>query len=500
MPKKYHIPTRLAPPRFRRVGKFGIVDRREDCSACHNCVKRECIYDCYKDEDARLRKVEGYVDYLYECKSCLSCVQSCTKGLLSRRVNPEYRVLGNDFWTPEIISKTWYQAETGKIPVSGAGYGGPFSGPGFDSMWTDMSEIVRPTRDGIHGREYISTSVDIGRKLSRLRFACPVRSKNDGALTAAGAPSAAPRATAARDGNGELRDAPPPLLEVPLPVIFDSLYELGVPQSIALAAAGAAKRLGNLSLVPSSDLTESLMPFAEAIVPELDEASRLEASWLNRVRMVEIPDGANVAERLKALKRANPSLLVAVRLPLNRGSADRVLELARQGIEVVHLYGDRRGQEREDVHPRHISRVTREVHLALVGDRIRDEVTLIASGGIAMAEHMAKEIICGADLVGIDMSIPIALECRICDSCKTGLACPVELETIDLKYATQRLMNLMGAWRSQLLEVLGAMGIRDVRRLRGEVGRCMFFEDLERESFGPIFGRRKTETQAMVAV
>jgi hypothetical protein len=69
-----------------------------------------------------------------------------------------------------------------------------------------------------------------------------------------------------------------------------------------------------------------------------------------------------------------------------------------------------------------------------------------------------------------------------------------------MKYATQRLMNLMGAWRSQLLEVLGAMGIRDVRRLRGEVGRCMFFEDLERESFAPIFGRRKTEMETMAAV
>ena len=64
----------------------------------------------------------------------------------------------------------WYQAETGSIPVSGSGYGGPFSGPGFDSMWTDMSEIVRPTRDGIHGREYINTSVDIGRKLGSLSF------------------------------------------------------------------------------------------------------------------------------------------------------------------------------------------------------------------------------------------------------------------------------------------------------------------------------------------
>ncbi len=37
-------------------------------------------------------------------------------------------------------------------------------------MWTDMSEIVRPTRDGIHGREFISTSVDIGQKPPFLTF------------------------------------------------------------------------------------------------------------------------------------------------------------------------------------------------------------------------------------------------------------------------------------------------------------------------------------------
>ncbi len=64
----------------------------------------------------------------------------------------------------------WKQAEDGKVPVSGAGYRGPFTGTGFDSMWTDMSEIVRPTRDGIHGREYISTSVELGRKLNHLTF------------------------------------------------------------------------------------------------------------------------------------------------------------------------------------------------------------------------------------------------------------------------------------------------------------------------------------------
>ena len=48
------------------------------------------------------------------------------------------------------------------------------------------------------------------------------------------------------------------------------------------------------------------------------------------------------------------------------------------------------------------------------------------------------------------------------------------------------MINLMGAWHSQLIEVLGAMGIREVRRLRGEVGRAIFLEDMEKEAFGDL--------------
>jgi hypothetical protein len=33
------------------------------------------------------------------------------------------------------------------------------------------------------------------------------------------------------------------------------------------------------------------------------------------------------------------------------------------------------------------------------------------------------------------------------------------------------------------------MGLREVRRLRGEMGRAMFFEDLEKEIFAPM-GKR----------
>ena len=43
-------------------------------------------------------------------------------------------------------------------------------------------------------------------------------------------------------------------------------------------------------------------------------------------------------------------------------------------------------------------------------------------------------------------------------------------------------VNLMAAWRDQLLEVLGAMGMREVRRLRGELGRAMFQEENNQQS------------------
>ena len=46
-------------------------------------------------------------------------------------------------------------------------------------------------------------------------------------------------------------------------------------------------------------------------------------------------------------------------------------------------------------------------------------------------------------------------------------------------------------WYNQLLELMGAMGMREARRLRGDVGRAMFFEQLEEETFGKLFGTRR---------
>jgi glutamate synthase domain-containing protein 2 len=117
----------------------------------------------------------------------------------------------------------------------------------------------------------------------------------------------------------------------------------------------------------------------------------------------------------------------------------------------------------------------------------------MAGGGVALPEHLAKAIICGADLVTINLPLLIALECHLCNSCKPGMPCPARLEKMDFDYGVGRMTNLIAAWHDQLVEVMGAMGMREVRRLRGDVGRAMFFENLEEETFGKLFGSRKQD-------
>lgn len=465
MPAKYVIHHKTAKPRFRPIGKLGIVDWREDCSGCHNCVKRDCVYRLYRDEADTLRDEVGYLDYIYQCKGCLNCIQNCTKNILTRVVNPEFRRLGDDYYTPDLILSTWYQAETGKIPVSGAGYGGPFSGPGFDSMWTDMSEIVRPTRDGIHGREYISTSVDIGRKLSHLEFE-----------------------------NGRLKVDPPPLAETPLPVIFDRIPAHWSRGAVTAAVAAAAAEIGTLAILDEENLRGSGVSVRGHAIPYITAPNAAAGNRAEAATIVMIPDRPDAIAVQSALKRDRPARIVAIRVPAAPGVAGRAAELARDGADAILLAFDGHGREHGAARPRHARDVLRETHTTLVRQGIRDEVTLIASGGIAAAEHVAKAIICGADMVAIDVPLVLALECRLCGECERGQACPIALEEIDAAFGAGRIVNLMSAWHSQLLEMLGAMGIREVRRLRGETGRCMFFEDLERDTFGRWFGKRRTDT------
>ena len=185
---------------------------------------------------------------------------------------------------------------------------------------------------------------------------------------------------------------------------------------------------------------------------------------------------------MKAAERSYPSARISVRIPFAKGVVEGIASLIDEGVSIIHLEGSPFGRTLDDEQG-FIKDGIRSAHLALVEAGVRDEVTLITSGGIAMAEHVAKAVICGADAVYIDFPALIALECRMCRRCEKNLSCPVEIKKAPYKWVAARIVNLIGAWHNQLLEVMGAMGIRDIRRLRGETGRAMFFEELDEEIF-----------------
>ena len=207
--------------------------------------------------------------------------------------------------------------------------------------------------------------------------------------------------------------------------------------------------------------------------------------------MVEIAYKTEIEKEIAALKTLKPDLFISVGIPLDKLAATKTAELAGSAADTLHYYGTDNGRELNADNPRYLKDMIREVHLKLVDIKIRHKINLLFSGGIAMAEHLAKSLICGADAVTIDIPLLIALECRLCYRCKKGKSCPVQLENFDLKWGSHRIINLLSAWHNQLLEVMGACGIREARRMRGEVGRSMWFDDLERDSFSPLFGKRK---------
>jgi glutamate synthase domain-containing protein 2 len=464
MSKKYHINIDPAPGRFLSVPRYLQLET-EGCLGCLKCVKRaSCVYSVSGKKAFDSAQILDRADT--ECVGCLQCVQECKKNILGRARNPRYEKMGDDYWTPAVIAGIWKQAETGKIPVSGAGYRGPFSGPGFDQMWTDMSEIVRPTRDGIHGREYISTLIELGRKPARLVF----------------------------DAYGNMETEPPPFIELPLPVVFEAPKFAHVSAKTVEALARAAHSAGTLLLVDekaaqniSPDLKHSLMVIFD---PDRDKPY-----ILKDVPAAQITYSASTVKDINTLKDKLPGLLVSVRVPLDENALKRAVKLAANGAEIIHLYAKANGRGLDKRKADFLTDLIKEIHFKLVDEGVREELTLLVSGGIAMAEHVAKAILCGADGVGVDNALLVAMECRLCKECKSAMTCPVDIGNAPVEWAEKRVVNLIGSWHSQLIEMMGAMGLREVRRLRGELGRAMFFEDLERDNFGPVFGERLKESQ-----
>ncbi len=455
---RYHIDAKETkdlqkiPRRFNvKVGKFGLAkliftEFFKYFGKWDVIFSRPCTYGVFSGP------VGGFSPRPELCVGCLRCTVQ-HPDFVTVTHNPELEKIGDSYLTSKHIATIDEEARKGTVPVRGQGYRGRFGGPGFDQMFTDMSEIVRPSRDGIHGRELIGTSVDIGAKPMRLTFSA----------------------------NNELLN-PPKMFSIQVPFIYAPPPNSVASGIIPEILTEAAKKVDTLVFLPEETVRNQNLA-GPNVVPIISPKNiKNIENYKNNTRMIEM-ESWNI-DAWNQVKEHD--VMTSIQLEFKNDWKSTMMEMIDNGVSIIHFISDYHG---EADNGKFVMDLYQEAHFTLVEKGCRDEVTLIGTGGIAGADHLPKAIITGMDAVGIDHPLLIAMQARLSGDMKTRGATNVKLPSkFDKNWGVQRVLNLSCSWRDQMLEILGAMGVREVRRLRGETGRAMWCGHLEAEAFSDIEG------------
>ena len=98
----------------------------------------------------------------------------------------------------------------------------------------------------------------------------------------------------------------------------------------------------------------------------------------------------------------------------------------------------------------------------------------MVGGSIRSATDVVKAIALGADACYIATAALLAMGCHLCRSCHSGKCNwgiatqrPELVARLDPDEGSQRLINLMTAWKHEIKEFMGGMGINSIEALRG---------------------------------
>ncbi|MGQ9694151.1 MAG: glutamate synthase-related protein [Thermodesulfobacteriota bacterium] len=485
--------VKRAPSRFRHpIGKYKIF-RGKECQHCGLCGQL-CPQGVHQQLGKKMLAPKDELCLGPSCKDYeFCCLKRCPQGALRLFLNPNLQALKDYRWTPDLLIATWQQAETGTLPYGDGEYRIGKSGGGFDRL-----RFRFPTH--IQGQQILEGSeVNLSILLNRRR-----------------------------DGR--------PQVKIGLPFYGGGMSFGSVSLPTMLCRTQAAEAWDTFTCTGEGGYPEELRKYDHHMITQVATGLfGVREETIKRVRIVEFkyaqgakpglgghllgdkvtPAVARMREAVAGsslfspfpfhsvysvedhkkhvdwIKEVNHHCLVAVKVSTPTDVDMVAVGIYFAGAHIIHLDGSYGGTgAAPDIAKKNIAMPIEyaipKVHRFLKEEGLRDQITLIASGGIRTAYDIAKGIALGADGVVIGTADLVALECIRCRNCESGQGCPRGIATtdpelsrlIDVNWGAQRIINLYASWRRQLIALLNILGLKSINEL---VGRTDLLAHLDYE-------------------
>ncbi len=468
--------------------EYEVVRNYDRCIVCRAC-ERQCANAVHEYVD----DVNKMVADDAKCVNCHRCVSLCpTRALKIVRSDNTYKANAN--WSGKTMNELYRQANSGGVLLSSMG--NPEDYPVyFDRILLNASQVTNPSIDPL--REPMETKVFLGAKPQHVE----------------------------RDGDGNIVTHLPPHLTLSMPVMFSAMSYGSISYNAHESLARAAEELGILYNTGEGGLHEDFYRFGKNTIVQvasgrfgvhpdyLSSGAAIEIKMgqgakpgigghlpgakivgdVSRTRM--IPEGSDaispaphhdiysiedLRQLVFSLKEAtNYQKPVIVKIAAVHNVSAIASGIARSGADIIAIDGFRGGTGAAPTRIRDNVGIPIELALASVDKRLRDEgirdnISIVVGGSIRSSADIVKAVALGADAVYIATAALLALGCHLCRSCHGGKCnwgiatqVPELVRRLNPDIGYQRLTNLLTAWRHEIKEMMGGMGINSIESLKG---------------------------------